>query len=42
MKMKKIISILLAVCFVLSVTAASAYAGDNDHRNGGKGGHDKD
>jgi hypothetical protein len=48
LKMKKIIAILLAVCFLVSITAAAASANDRDgghrdggHRDGGhwKGGH---
>lgn len=35
--MKKILGILLALCFVVSVTAAAASAAPNDGRNGPNG-----
>ena len=36
MKMKKILGILLAVCFLMSVTAAAVSAGENQEKDGGK------
>ena len=40
LKMKKILGILLAFCFVLSVTAAAASAAPNDGSNGYKANND--
>jgi Spy/CpxP family protein refolding chaperone len=41
MQMKKIIGILLALCFLMSVTAVAASARPGDHDAGHRGVHDE-